>query len=199
MMDGVRMLPDRRPRFSLWIGGRPKSQRTRAPAWYVEAVQAEARKQVQGAPLGSSTIDVEIIFTTRGPVLDVDNVPKRILDLLKGIVYDNDAQIRAVKSIGLRLDHGFPKNSNEGQFASVTVCSPMVGHCHRTIRARLVSLSSNRLRPTNESPPGANTGSTKLRTSSSLLVYNHKAAGTNLVRWGSTQRRLRQNPQASDE
>jgi Holliday junction resolvase RusA-like endonuclease len=107
MMDGVRVLPDRRPRFSLWIGGRPKSQRTRAPAWYVEAVQAEARKQVQGAPLGSSTIDVEIIFTTRGPVLDVDNVPKRILDLLKGIVYNNDAQIRAVKSVGLRLDHGF--------------------------------------------------------------------------------------------
>jgi Holliday junction resolvase RusA-like endonuclease len=103
----MRVLPDRRPRFSLWITGRPKSQRTRAPVWYVEAVQAEARKQVQGAPLSSSKIDVEIIFATRGAVLDVDNAPKRILDTLKGIVYDNDAQIRTVKSVGLRLDQGF--------------------------------------------------------------------------------------------
>ena len=106
-MDGVRVLPDRRPRLSLWIVGRPKSQRRRAPIRYIEAVQAEARKHVQGAPLGSSTIDVEIIFTSRGAVLDVDNAPKRILDALKGIVYDSDAQIRAVKSVGLRLDQGF--------------------------------------------------------------------------------------------
>jgi len=106
-MDGVRVLPDRRPKLSLWIGGRPKSQRTRAPAPYVQALQAEARKQVQGVPFGSSTIDVEIIYATRGAVLDADNALKRILDALKGIVYDSDAQIRAVKSVGLRLDQGF--------------------------------------------------------------------------------------------
>jgi hypothetical protein len=70
-------------------------------------VQAEARKQFQGAPFSSSTIDVEIIFATRGAVLDVDNAPKRRLDALKGIVCDTDAQIRAVKSVGLRLDQGF--------------------------------------------------------------------------------------------
>jgi len=88
-VGGVRVLPDRRPRLSLWIGGRPKSQRSRKRAQYVAAVQAEARKQVQGAPLGSSTIDVEIIYATRGVVLDVDNTPKRIFDALKGIVYDD--------------------------------------------------------------------------------------------------------------
>ncbi len=52
-------------------------------------------------------IDVEIIFATRGAALDVDNAPKRILDALKGIVYESDSQIRAVKSVGLRLDQGF--------------------------------------------------------------------------------------------
>jgi len=106
-VDGVRVLPDRRPRLSLWIDGRPKSQRTRAPVWYVAALQAAARKQLQGGPFSSSTIDVEIIYATRGAVLDVDNALKRILDALKGIVYDSDAQIRAVKSVGLRLDQGF--------------------------------------------------------------------------------------------
>jgi hypothetical protein len=74
-VDGVRVLPDRRPRLGLWIVGRPKSQRTRAPVRYA--------------------------------VLDVDNALKRILDPLKGIVYDSDAQIRVVKSVGLRLDQGF--------------------------------------------------------------------------------------------
>lgn len=106
-VDDVRVLPDRRPKLSLWIGGRPKSQRTRAPARYVQALQAEARKQVQGAPFGSSTIDIEIIYATRGAVLDADNALKRILDALKGIVYDSDAQIRPAKSVGLRLDQGF--------------------------------------------------------------------------------------------
>jgi hypothetical protein len=60
-VDGVRVLPDRRPRLSLWISGRPKSQRTRAPVRYVEALQAEARKQLQSGPFSSSTVDVEII------------------------------------------------------------------------------------------------------------------------------------------
>ncbi|PYN88436.1 MAG: hypothetical protein DMD87_09325 [Candidatus Rokuibacteriota bacterium] len=112
-VGGIRVLPDRRPRLSLWLVGRPKSQRSRAPVQYVEALQAEARKQVQGAPLGSSTIDVEIIFATRGAVLDVDNAPKRILDALKGIVYHSDAQIRAVKGVGLRLDQGLPRSGKE--------------------------------------------------------------------------------------
>jgi len=98
-VDGVRVLPDRRPRLSLWIDGRPKSQRTRAPVWYVKALQAAARKQLEGGPFSSSTIDVEIIYATRNAVLDADNTPKHILDALKGIVYDSDAQIRAVKTL----------------------------------------------------------------------------------------------------
>ncbi len=89
------------------MSGRPKSQRTRAPVRYVEALQVEAMKQLQSGPFSSSTIDVEIIYATRGAVLDADNALKRILDALKGIVYDSDAQIRAVKSVGLRLDQGF--------------------------------------------------------------------------------------------
>jgi len=108
-MDGVRVLPDRRPRYSLWVQGRPlSSQSDNATArGYIERVQSEARRQVHGPPLDSTTTDVEIIFPTRGAALDVDNAPKRIIDALKGIVYESDAQIRAVKSVGLRLDQGF--------------------------------------------------------------------------------------------
>ena len=107
-MDGVRVLPDRRPRYSLWIKGRPRSDQAHGPATrYVEGIQAEAREQVQGPPLSSSTIDVEIIFGARGTRPDVDNVSKLILDAMRGIVYEDDKQLRAVKIVGLSLDQGF--------------------------------------------------------------------------------------------
>jgi Holliday junction resolvase RusA-like endonuclease len=104
----VRVLPDRRPRYSLWIKGPPlSSQSDKSKAkFYVERFKAEARKQVQGPPLSSTRIDVEIIFATREPG-DVDNKPKRILDALKGIVYDDDKQVRTVKSVALKLREGF--------------------------------------------------------------------------------------------
>ncbi len=107
-MDGVRVLPDRRPRYSLWIKGRPRPDQAHGPATrYVEGIQAEAREQVQGPPLSSSTIDVEIIFGARGTRPDVDNVSKLILDAMRGIVYKDDKQLRAVKIVGLSLDQGF--------------------------------------------------------------------------------------------
>ena len=75
--------------------------------FYVERIKAEAQKQVQGPPLSSSAVDVEIIFAARGSRPDVDNVTKRLLDALKGIVYHSDKQVRSVKSVGLRLDESF--------------------------------------------------------------------------------------------
>jgi Holliday junction resolvase RusA-like endonuclease len=107
-VEGVRGIPDRRPRYSLWITGRPRSHQAHGPATrYVAQIQAEATKQVQPPPLRNSTIDVEIIFAGRGSRPDVDNVSKLILDAMRGIVYDDDKQLRAVKVVGLRLDHGF--------------------------------------------------------------------------------------------
>jgi Holliday junction resolvase RusA-like endonuclease len=94
--------------ISIRPGGLPRSYQSHGPATrYVEGIQAEARKQVQGPPLSSSTIDVEIIFAARGARPDVDNVSKLILDAMKGTVYNDDKQIRAVKIVGLRLDQGF--------------------------------------------------------------------------------------------
>ena len=104
----MRAVPDRRPRYSLWIKGSPlSSQSDKSKAkFYVERIKAEARKQVQGPPLSSTRIDVEIIFATR-ETGDVDNKPKRILDALKGIVYHDDEQVRSVKSVALKLREGF--------------------------------------------------------------------------------------------
>jgi hypothetical protein len=103
----VRVLPDRRPLYSLWIKDRPLSSRSRKFKGYVERIQAEARNQVQGRqPLSSTRIDIEIIFATR-ETGDVDNVSKRILDALVGIVYDDDKQVRTVKSVALKLPEGF--------------------------------------------------------------------------------------------
>jgi hypothetical protein len=66
-VEGVRGIPDRRPRYGLWIKGQPRSAQASGPSTgYIASVQAEARKQVQGPPLGSTRIDVEIIFGACG-------------------------------------------------------------------------------------------------------------------------------------
>ena len=107
-MDGVRVLPDRRPRYSFWIKGQPRSHQAHGSSTrYVERIQEEARSQIQGPPLSSERLDIEIIYSTRGVRPDVDNVSKLILDALKGIIYHDDSQIRAAKTVGLRLEHGF--------------------------------------------------------------------------------------------
>ena len=108
-MDGVRVLPDRRPRYSLWIKGQPRSDQAHGPSTrYIERIREEAKSQIQGPPLSSSTrLDIEIIYSSRGVRPDVDNVSKLILDALKGIVYYDDSQIRAAKTVGLRLERGF--------------------------------------------------------------------------------------------
>jgi Holliday junction resolvase RusA-like endonuclease len=102
----VRAIPDRRPRYSLWMKERPLSSRSRNFKGYADRIRAEARKQVQGPPLSSTRIDIEIIFATRGTG-DVDNVAKRILDAMEGVVYNKDEQVRSVKIVGLRLDRSF--------------------------------------------------------------------------------------------
>ena len=105
----VRVFPDRRPRYSLWIKGPPRSSQSHGPSTkYIERVQTVARSEVSGAsPLTSSALEVEIIFAARGKRPDVDNVDKILLDALCGIVYGDDKQVRAVKVVALRLDESF--------------------------------------------------------------------------------------------
>jgi len=107
-MEGVRGVPDRRPRYSLWVKGPPRSNQAHGRSTrYTADLQEAARKQVQGPPLKSERIAVEIIFGARGARPDVDNVSKLLLDAMKGIVYIDDKQVRAVKTVTLRLDDGF--------------------------------------------------------------------------------------------
>jgi len=87
----------------------------RKAKFYVERIKAEARNQVKGPPLGSTRIDVEIIFATR-EARDVDNVAKRILDALKGIIYDDDKQVRSVKNVALKLREGFHARGSAAVF-----------------------------------------------------------------------------------
>ena len=106
-LHDVKVPSNRQLWYSLWIPGRPLSSRSKKFKPYAERIKAEARKQVQGRqPLSSPRIGVEIIFATREPG-DVDNVSKRILDALKGIVYHDDNQVLSVNCVGLRLDHSF--------------------------------------------------------------------------------------------
>jgi len=93
----------------LLVKGQPRSHQAHGSSTrYVERIQEEARSQIQGPPLSSERLDIEIIYSTRGVRPDVDNVSKLILDALKGIIYHDDSQIRAAKTVGLRLEHGFP-------------------------------------------------------------------------------------------
>jgi Holliday junction resolvase RusA-like endonuclease len=113
----VRGIPDRRPRYSPWIKGQPCSVQASGPSTrYVASVQEQARKQVQGPPLSSKRIDVEIISGARGARPEVDNVSKLLLDAMKGIVYNDDSQVRAVKIVALRLDEEFHARGTDKVF-----------------------------------------------------------------------------------
>src|SRR5215470_11613551 len=108
IMEGVRVFRDRRPRYSLWIQGSPRSDQAHGPSTrYIERIQEEARNLFQGPPVSSKRLDIEIIYSTRGVRPDADNVSKLILDALKGIIYQDDSQIRTAKMVGLRLEVGF--------------------------------------------------------------------------------------------
>lgn len=102
----VRAIPDRRPLFSLWIEGRPLSSRSKQPAGYKERIRQAAVREIS-APTASSRLEIEIIFGARGHRPDVDNLGKHTLDALKGVLYADDAQVRTIKIVGLKLDESF--------------------------------------------------------------------------------------------
>ena len=60
---------------------------------YVEAIRTAAQGVLPDRPL-SGKIEVEIVFVARDNERpDVDNIPKPILDALKGIAYHDDSQV----------------------------------------------------------------------------------------------------------
>ena len=82
--------------FEFVIGGPPVSQqarrRRRVEEW-THRVQRVAESRWDTEPPFAGEVMVTITYFFEGASLDVDNVPKPILDALKGLVYSDDAQV----------------------------------------------------------------------------------------------------------
>ncbi len=101
-----RMIP--KPLLSIWVPGTPKSQQAKRRRVYLERIRT-ATSGCISKPLKSYRIDIEIIFGAKNRNLraDVDNVAKFILDGLKGILYEDDRQVRSVRVVALPGDDAF--------------------------------------------------------------------------------------------
>jgi len=93
------------PRFRIWVPGRPLAVGSGSRSRYRQSIADAARAAVP-APTSSRRVDIEVWFVARKlrRRADVDNVLKVILDALKGIVYEDDAQVRSVRVVALPLD-----------------------------------------------------------------------------------------------
>ena len=82
--------------FEFVIDGPPVSQqarrRNRVREWTQE-VQSVAESRWDTEPPFVGEVMVTITYLYEGASLDVDNIPKQILDALKGLVYSDDAQV----------------------------------------------------------------------------------------------------------
>lgn len=85
-------------------GGRPASIKSVKALSYVET----ARRQVKPPPalfLGPIEVECRIHYASERPDLD----PSLILDLLQGLVYQNDRQIRRLIAVKERKDPNLPR------------------------------------------------------------------------------------------
>lgn len=82
--------------FEFVIDGPPVSQqarnRSRVAEW-TRTVQDVAESTWENEPPYSGEVAVTITYLFEGTSLDIDNVPKPILDALKGVVYSDDSQV----------------------------------------------------------------------------------------------------------
>ena len=82
--------------FEFVIDGPPVSQQTRRRSlvreWRQE-VQSVAEQNWDADPPLVGEVTVSITYFFEGASLDVDNMPKPILDALKGLVYSDDSQV----------------------------------------------------------------------------------------------------------
>jgi Holliday junction resolvase RusA-like endonuclease len=72
------------------------------------AVEAEARKQWHKAGLtGDLKVIIINFYLDSKPSVDLDNMSKPILDVMQGIVYEDDRQIRQAEISHVRIDGPF--------------------------------------------------------------------------------------------
>ncbi|MCY4373778.1 MAG: RusA family crossover junction endodeoxyribonuclease [Spirochaetaceae bacterium] len=82
--------------FEFVIDGPPVSQQTRRRSRvreWTQEVQNVAESRWDTEPPVVGEVMVIITYLYKGASLDVDNLPKPILDALKGLVYSDDAQV----------------------------------------------------------------------------------------------------------
>ena len=88
------------PAYHVWVEARPSVNGKGKDAYYA-AVKAAAAAVID-RPIATPDIELEVIYsTTQKPAerLDVDNVNKPTLDALKGVAYNDDAQVRNVNTV----------------------------------------------------------------------------------------------------
>lgn len=82
--------------FEFVIGGPPVSQQTRRRTLvkeWTQEVKNVAESSWDTAPPFAGEVMVTITYFFEGGSLDVDNMPKPILDALKELVYSDDSQV----------------------------------------------------------------------------------------------------------
>src|SRR5437868_458673 len=83
--------------FEFVVEGPPVSSQARRrghrDAWQATIVAAVRSRWSEGTPLIASDVAVTISHFFEGAPADIDNIPKLILDALKGVVLADDRQV----------------------------------------------------------------------------------------------------------
>ena len=109
--------------FEFVVEGPPVSQQTRRRARYHEWKSFVAERARSAWPAGelpwSSEIEIVITHLYRGSPLDIDNIPKPILDAIKGIAYIDDVQVTAITCRRRNLDEFIGIDNPESALAAL--------------------------------------------------------------------------------
>lgn len=82
--------------FEFALDGPPASQQTRRRSLvrrWTQNVHSTAARHWDGLPPIAGPVMVNILYIFDSTPMDVDNIPKPILDALKGLVYSDDSQV----------------------------------------------------------------------------------------------------------
>lgn len=94
--------------FSMLLLRTPIGIEAESKKGYQEAIRKEAKARYTDEPLDTDNLYVRIVWFARkkgGP--DVDNIFKRIVDALKGIVYQDDGQFRQCLATKIDLEEPY--------------------------------------------------------------------------------------------
>lgn len=111
--------------FSMLLLRTPIGIEAESKKGYQQSIKKEAKARYTDEPLDSDNLYVRIVWFARkkgGP--DVDNIFKRILDALEGIVYRTDGQIRQCLATKIELSKPYtlsPRNIPDDLYGRLVV------------------------------------------------------------------------------